>query len=155
MAKKFGKFLFFTAALGTAAAAAYYFIQKKENEDSFDLDDEDFDDFNDDSEKDSDAGRNYVSLTPSITHTDTEESGEAAEDASGEDVEDAPGEEAEDASARDAEPEADAEDTEKPDIFSHLAKQAAAQEKAAEAVEEFFDEEDATEEGSLIKDEDN
>ena len=31
MAKKFGKFLLFTAAVGTAAAAAYYFMQKKDS----------------------------------------------------------------------------------------------------------------------------
>ena len=30
MAKKFGKFLLFTAAIGTAAAAAYYYLQKKD-----------------------------------------------------------------------------------------------------------------------------
>ena len=29
MAKKFGKFLLFTAAVGTAAAAAYYYMQQK------------------------------------------------------------------------------------------------------------------------------
>ena len=29
MAKKFGKFLLFTAAVGTAAAAVYYYMQKK------------------------------------------------------------------------------------------------------------------------------
>ncbi len=31
MAKKFGKFLLFTAAVGTAAAAVYYYMQKKES----------------------------------------------------------------------------------------------------------------------------
>ena len=31
MAKKFGKFLLFTAAVGTAAAAAYYYMQQKDS----------------------------------------------------------------------------------------------------------------------------
>ncbi|MFR8844124.1 MAG: hypothetical protein ACLVGL_03165 [Waltera sp.] len=32
MAKKFGKFLLFTAAVGTAAAAAYYYMQQKDSQ---------------------------------------------------------------------------------------------------------------------------
>ena len=65
MAKKFGKFLLFTAAVGTAAAAAYYFVQKKNADmEMFRDDDDDYDDFSDDLEDDTDAStRSYVSLT--------------------------------------------------------------------------------------------
>ena len=49
MAKKFGKFLLFTAAVGTAAAAAYYYMQQKDSQlkESSDAD-EDYDDFHED-----------------------------------------------------------------------------------------------------------
>ena len=49
MAKKFGKFLLFTAAVGTAAAAAYYYMQQKDSQlkESSDADD-DYDDFHED-----------------------------------------------------------------------------------------------------------
>ena len=42
MAKKFGKFLLFTAAVGTAAAAAYYYMQQKDSQlkESSDADDD-------------------------------------------------------------------------------------------------------------------
>lgn len=48
MAKKFGKFLLFTAAATTAVAGAYYYLKKK-NE-ATEGDSEDFDDFDDFSE---------------------------------------------------------------------------------------------------------
>lgn len=61
MAKKFGKFLLFTAAVGTAAAAAYYFVRKKEADlATFQDDDDDYDDFSD--YDDADASRSYVPL---------------------------------------------------------------------------------------------
>ena len=52
MAKKFGKFLLFTAAVGTAAAAAYYYMQQKDSQlkESSDADD-DYDDFHEDLDK--------------------------------------------------------------------------------------------------------
>lgn len=56
MAKKFGKFLLFTAAVGTAAAAVHYYLQKKGAEHT-ESEDEDYDDFSEDSP-------NYVPLTP-------------------------------------------------------------------------------------------
>ncbi len=136
MAKKFGKFLLFTAALGTAAAAAYYYIQKKENEDPFAEDDEDYDDFSEDSQENAEASRNYVSLNAGngqVSDTsDKEASGSVAEKI------------------------ADAAEQVK-DTFTPLAKQAASavSEKAEETVEEFFDEDDPTEEESLISEEDN
>lgn len=66
MAKKFGKFLMVTAALGAVAAGVYYYLQGKDNfvDDNFD-DDDDFDNFNDDlddEETAQDADRNYVDL---------------------------------------------------------------------------------------------
>lgn len=66
MAKKFGKFLMVTAALGAVAAGVYYYLQGKDNfvDDNFD-DDDDFDNFNDDLDDEGtaqDADRNYVDL---------------------------------------------------------------------------------------------
>ena len=66
MAKKFGKFLMVTAALGAVAAGAYYYLQGKDRmaDDDFD-DDDDFDNFDDDLEDDTATGaadRNYVDL---------------------------------------------------------------------------------------------
>lgn len=63
MAKKFGKFLLFTAAIGSAAVAAYYFLQKKNAADPM-AEDEDYDDFSEDLDPDSEENPNYVSLTP-------------------------------------------------------------------------------------------
>ncbi|MCM1535161.1 MAG: hypothetical protein NC126_04490 [Clostridium sp.] len=73
MANKFGKFLLFTAAVGTVAAAVYYYRQKKENEASFDEDDDDYDNFfSEDTEKSSDVSRNYVPLNPEAApHTES------------------------------------------------------------------------------------
>ncbi|MCM1123020.1 MAG: hypothetical protein NC416_10580 [Eubacterium sp.] len=66
MAKKFGKILMVTAALGAVAAGAYYCLRNKDNsvDDNFD-DDDDFDNFDDDldeEEKAQEADRNYVDL---------------------------------------------------------------------------------------------
>lgn len=71
MAKKFGKFLLFTAAIGAAGAAAYYYMQKKDAELMDELDD-DYDDFSEDIEEDN--SRTYVPLN----HEET-----AAQDLSG------------------------------------------------------------------------
>lgn len=80
MAKKFGKFLLFTAAVGAVAAGTYYYLQNKtarveEDDDDFD----DFDEYDEDLEDETDeAGRSYVSLdlenaadTASKPQTDT------------------------------------------------------------------------------------
>lgn len=68
MAKKFGKFLMTTAALGALAASAYYFFWKKDAEanDDFDAED-DFDDFDEDLDEEDSSGkteadRKYVDL---------------------------------------------------------------------------------------------
>lgn len=69
MAKKFGKFLMFTAAVGAVAAGAYYYMQNKNKNDFEDDDDfDDFDDFSEDLDNDeasndnSKKERSYVSL---------------------------------------------------------------------------------------------
>ncbi len=69
MAKKFGKFLMFTAAVGAVAAGAYYYMQNKGKNDFEDDDDfDDFDDFSEDldneepSNDSSKKERSYVSL---------------------------------------------------------------------------------------------
>lgn len=58
MAKKFGKFLMVTAALGAVAAGVYYCLQNKDGfvDDNFD-DDDDFDNFDDDLDDEETAGR--------------------------------------------------------------------------------------------------
>ena len=66
MAKKFGKVLMVTAALGAVAAGVYYYLQGKDDfvDDNFD-DDDDFDNFDDDLDDDEtakEADRNYVDL---------------------------------------------------------------------------------------------
>lgn len=63
MAKKFGKFLMTTAAVGALAAGAYYYFQKKDalDDEIFD-DDDDFEDFDDDLDEEEDAQRKYVDL---------------------------------------------------------------------------------------------
>ena len=66
MAKKFGRFLLFTAAVGTAAAAAYYYMQQKDSQlkESSDADD-DYDDFHEDLDESTEFSRNYVPLNAS------------------------------------------------------------------------------------------
>lgn len=72
MAKKLGKFLLFTAAVGSAAVAAYYFLQKKDSVNPVSEDD-DYDDFSEDPDSDSKEKHNYVSLTPESRGTETVE----------------------------------------------------------------------------------
>ena len=86
MAKKFGKFLLFTAAVGTAAAAAYYYMQQKDSQlkESSDADD-DYDDFHEDLDKSTEFSRNYVPLnTPVQTSAPKEETGTESTPASAE-----------------------------------------------------------------------
>ncbi len=107
MAKKFGKFLLFTAAVGTACAAAYYYMQKKDAVDLAEDADEDYDDFSEDAE----ATRTYVSLN------------------------------------RDAQAEASSEEDSADKEFTPLSETVSegAAADSAEAVEEFFDEDDGSE----------
>ncbi len=113
MAKKFGKFVLFTAAAAAACAGIYYYFQ---NKDKFSAkfngdEDEDYDDFSEDLD-DADANRSYVPLS----HENT--SGENTDaSAEGSDKEEAPFEK-----------------------LSSLVADTA--KKAEEKVEEFFDEDD-------------
>lgn len=61
MAKKFGKILLFTAAVGAAGAAAYYYMQKKDAELLKESDD-DYDDFSKEPD-DENSTRTYVPLS--------------------------------------------------------------------------------------------
>lgn len=62
MAKKFSKFVLFTAAAAAAGAGLYYYLKNKEALVSdFDEEDEDYDDFSDDLEEE--ANRSYVALS--------------------------------------------------------------------------------------------
>ena len=121
MAKKFGKVLLFTAAVGSAVGAICYYLKKKDA--AQDVEEEDYDDF-DDSEDDTCAkSSNYVPLNPEPKTDDAQlcDSAEAKEDAS--------------------------------DSFTPLAEHVAqAAEKAEETVEEFFDEEDSSDEEPPIND---
>lgn len=67
MAKKFGKFVLFTAAVAAAGAGVYYYLKNKEALASeFDEEDEDYDDFSDDLEE-TEANRSYVALSHDST----------------------------------------------------------------------------------------
>ena len=119
MAKKFGKFLLFTAAVGAAGAAAYYFMQKKDAELLGESDD-DYDDFSEDLEDDS-SSRTYVPL-----NHDESSSAESA------DV------------AQNIESAADDFFTPLADQVTQAAE--TVKNEAEDAVEEFFDDEDSIEE---------
>lgn len=132
MAKKFGKFLLFTATVGAAAAAAAYYLQKKKLFPMAEHDgDDDYDDFSEDSDTENDSSRTYVQLNPG---NKPEAEGAAAE------TKDSSVKAAADSSAKDS--------------FTPLAENAprTTAKKSEETVEEFFDEEDAAEEDSLLKD---
>ena len=114
MAKKFGKFILFTAAVGTAAAAAYYFMQKKDSAMAESQNnDDDYDDFSEDPDETEEASRNYVSLNLDSTTETTEEVSEA-------------------------------------DDFTPLTDMA--EDVVEETCEEFFDEDDASDEEPAIQD---
>ncbi|MCM1063884.1 MAG: hypothetical protein NC420_05300 [Eubacterium sp.] len=75
MAKKFGKFLLFTAAVGSAAAAVYYYMQKKDSAVETPAD-EDYDDLSEELDDKTESSRNYVSLnTDTKTEPPSEEQG--------------------------------------------------------------------------------
>ena len=134
MAKKFGKLLLFSAAIGSAIGAVYYFARKKNAEQ--DSAEEDYDDFSEEAEKKDSDSRSYVPLTPE---------GEAGEEKEEKAEEPSP------AGQADSTPDAsDAPASQ--DGFTPLAEQVAATaQKAEETVEEFFDE-DSTDEEPPITD---
>lgn len=61
MAKKFGKVLMMTAALGAVAGGIYYYLKGQDALMDDDFDDDDFDNFDDDLDE-ADTDRNYVDL---------------------------------------------------------------------------------------------
>lgn len=73
MGKKLGKILLLTAAVGSAATAAYYYFRKK-NAITLDDFDEEYEDFDDKLESETNAARrSYVSLDPKTnTNSDIE-----------------------------------------------------------------------------------
>lgn len=112
MANKFGKFLLFSAAAGAVAAGTYYFLKNKDkflNKNAVDDDDEDYDDFSDD--LDDESERSYVPLNTEVSDTVTDFTEAVADKAE--------------------------------DIVSSVSEQA---EEAAETIEEFFDEDDSSNE---------
>lgn len=136
MAKKFGKFILFTAAVSTAVAAAYYFLQKKEADSEMNSD-EDYDDFSETSDEDTAAGsRTYVEL-----QRDSSSENEAQKTESTPSEKDAPLEE-----SASLEEDTPLEDNTPPEDFTPLKTMADAAanaaEQAADTVEEFFDEND-------------
>ncbi|MCI8543623.1 MAG: hypothetical protein HFH95_09955 [Lachnospiraceae bacterium] len=132
MAKKFGKLLVFSAVIGSAIGAVCYFARKKNAE--ADIAEEDYDDFSEDEETKSDDSRSYVPLTPDAQPETAREEAPAGEAAS----EESPGKEA-----------AAAEES----GFTPLSEQVAeTAQKAEETVEEFFDEEDSSDEEPPISD---
>jgi len=122
MAKKFGKFVLAAAAIGTAVGAVYYYLQKRDSEAAVLDDDEDFDDFSDDLDDDTDlSSRNYVPLN----RESTEETSAAA---ASEDTVD----------TADHASDASSTDPAKEDTFTPLTEQV--KEATEERVEEFFNE---------------
>lgn len=129
MAKKFGKVLLCTAAISTAVAAVYYFIHKK-NVEHEGAEEEDYDDFSDEAPKGSDTSRSYVPLNPET-----------------------PAQEAADAAKEQGSDEASPTEGCPQDAFTPLAEKVAqTAEKAEETVEEFFDEEDGSDEEPPLSD---
>ena len=135
MAKKFGKLLLISAAIGSAIGAVYYFARKKDAE--RDSAEDDYDDFSEENEKESDS-RSYVPLNPEGQAEGKESAAPAQEEAPADSNYAAQG--TSDASAGQ-------------DGFTPLAEQVAdTAQKAEESVEEFFDEEDSTDEEPPISD---
>lgn len=138
MAKKFKKFLLLATAVGTAAAAAHYYLQKKDSENGS-SEDEDYDDFSDADGDAADGSRSYVPLN---------HGGEAAGD-SADTKNPAPQENAE-SSEKDGSRKAEASKA-----FTPLKETLAGNAQTAdtvETVEEFFDEEDASDEEPPLTD---
>lgn len=72
MAKKFGKLLMVTAALGAVAGGVYYYLKDRDALMDDDFDDDDFDNFDEDLDE-NDTNRNYVDLDLGKKEEGTEE----------------------------------------------------------------------------------
>lgn len=126
MSKKFAKLLVFSAAIGSAIGAVYYFARKKNAE--ADSTEEDYDDFSED-ETDSGDCRCYVPLNPDGQTEDGKDGETAVQEPEVPADETTPSEES---------------PTAKPDGFTPLAEKVAETvENAEETVEKFFDENSA------------
>lgn len=137
MAKKIGKFLLFTAAVGTAAAAAYYYMHQKDSQlkESSDADD-DYDDFHEDLDESTEFSRNYVPLNA------TAQTSAPKEDVS-----------AEPAPASEESKTASAEASDFTPLSDQAATLSGEEGETVEDVEEFFDEEDAEDEEPSVSEE--
>jgi hypothetical protein len=166
MAKKFRKALLFTAAVGSAAAAAIYWLQKKDIINPI-PEDEDYDDFSEDLDEKTPSSRSYVPLK-NREQKEAEAAGTAKEDAAASVKEGAAESAKEDtaASAKESAAESAKEnavssgsEAEKEDSFTPLHKVvktvSASAERTEETVEEFFDEEDSSDEEPPIRDTDD
>lgn len=122
MAKKFGKVLLFTAAIGSAVGAICYFLKKRDA--AQDAEEEDYDDFDESKDKACPQSGNYVPLNPEPKTEDAESTDSAGE-------------------------KDEAADSSFTPLAEHVAQAA---EKAEETVEEFFDEEDSSDEEPPIQD---
>lgn len=132
MAKKFSKILLVTAAISSAAATAVYFYLHKREKDVRIDEEDDYDDFSEDSEKESEGSRNYVPLNP-----------EAAEHGPGTEAASAQDDGTKESSGKDDPEEDTPVQPQEKSSFTPLAEQVAqAAEKAEETVEKFFDEDD-------------
>ena len=131
MAKNFGKVLLFTAAVGSAVGAICYYLKKKDA--TQDVEEDDYDDFDDSKDNSCAKSSKYGPLNPEPKADDTEhcDSADAKEDTSDS-----------------ADVKEDASDSFTP-LAEHVAQAA---EKAEETVEEFFDEEDSSDEEPPIND---
>jgi len=153
--KKIGKALLFTAAAVSAAAAVCYYLQKKESAQK--KTEEDYDDFSEDLEEDTESTRSYVSLNHDTTEGEATEGADTASAA--QTVEEFPVEDSassvhqsssvdegssheESAPAQQSSSSSESSQTHN---FTPLTEQVAqAADKATDAVEEFFDEEDSS-----------
>ncbi len=144
MAKKFGKLLLISAAIGSAVGAVYYFSRKKNAE--HDSAEEDYDDFSEEEKKEEDSdSRSYVPLTPEGAAEDGADCSSSTDDAAPAQEPEAPSEEA-------ASTQGTCDAPASQDGFTPLSEQVAdTAQKAEETVEEFFDE-DSTDEEPPITD---
>lgn len=156
--KKFGKFILFTAAVTTAAAAAYYYFQKKDaastqqNEE-----DDDYDDFSDDLDESDNTNRTYVPLKRDINgntipEQDADSNSEETDKPKQEDSSTATVADATNAmtteetvTLADSTDPMDTQSTEE-SVTTAFDASSDAEPKSDKKVEEFFDEDEATDE---------
>ncbi len=139
MAKKFGKVLLFATAVISAGAGIYYYLNKEKfSPDYANGEDDDYDDFGDEADKETN-GRSYVALQ----HENAPAENTDAEAPAKEEAPAAPAEEKEEApEAPKAEEPAEKEDTPFEELSSVVEDVTEKAEEKIDEVEEFFDEDD-------------